>query len=227
MSAAAPKELNTYRKYWASRFGTAPFLPMSRAEMDAARLGFLRRHHRHRRCLRRSPQLRHGHHGAVVRGAGISRRHHRAAGLAERRAVQAVRQAQPVLRHHRRQHGFDGEPLHLGQAHPQRRRVHARRQGRQAARIAASSSTRSARAKRSRMCPSSSAASRRRCAASRTSTTGARRFAAACLLDAKADLLVFGNAERQICEIAHRLAAGDDHHRDQRPARHRVRAQVA
>jgi uncharacterized radical SAM protein YgiQ len=28
------------------------------------------------------------------------------------------------------------------------------------------------------------------------------------LLDAKADLLVFGNAERQICDIAHRLAAG-------------------
>src|SRR5689334_464094 len=35
MSAALPKELNTYRKYWASRFGTAPFLPTSRAEMDA------------------------------------------------------------------------------------------------------------------------------------------------------------------------------------------------
>src|SRR5678815_4472483 len=35
MSAAAPKELNTYRKHWAARFGTAPFLPMSRAEMDA------------------------------------------------------------------------------------------------------------------------------------------------------------------------------------------------
>ena len=29
------------------------------------------------------------------------------------------------------------------------------------------------------------------------------------LLDAKADLLVFGNAERQICEIAHRLGAGE------------------
>ena len=28
------------------------------------------------------------------------------------------------------------------------------------------------------------------------------------LLDAKADLLVYGNAERQIAEIAHRLAAG-------------------
>jgi uncharacterized radical SAM protein YgiQ len=31
---AAP-ELFGYRKYWASRFGTAPFLPTSRAEMDA------------------------------------------------------------------------------------------------------------------------------------------------------------------------------------------------
>src|SRR6185437_4587183 len=29
------------------------------------------------------------------------------------------------------------------------------------------------------------------------------------LLDAKADLLIFGNGERQICEIAHRLAAGE------------------
>jgi uncharacterized radical SAM protein YgiQ len=29
------------------------------------------------------------------------------------------------------------------------------------------------------------------------------------LLDAKADLLVYGNAERQLCEIAHRLASGE------------------
>ncbi|MBL8396024.1 MAG: YgiQ family radical SAM protein [Candidatus Accumulibacter sp.] len=29
-----PRGLFSYRKYWASRFGTAPFLPMSRAEMD-------------------------------------------------------------------------------------------------------------------------------------------------------------------------------------------------
>ncbi len=33
--ARAAKPLTSYRKYWASRFGTAPFLPMSRAEMDA------------------------------------------------------------------------------------------------------------------------------------------------------------------------------------------------
>ncbi len=29
-----PKLLSSYRKHWAQRFGTAPFLPMSRAEMD-------------------------------------------------------------------------------------------------------------------------------------------------------------------------------------------------
>ena len=28
------KPLNSYRKYWAARFGTAKFLPMSRAEME-------------------------------------------------------------------------------------------------------------------------------------------------------------------------------------------------
>src|SRR3954462_11526701 len=29
-----PRPLFSYRPYWAHRFGTAPFLPMSRAEMD-------------------------------------------------------------------------------------------------------------------------------------------------------------------------------------------------
>jgi uncharacterized radical SAM protein YgiQ len=32
--ARAAKPITSYRKYWASRFGPAPFLPMSRAEMD-------------------------------------------------------------------------------------------------------------------------------------------------------------------------------------------------
>ena len=32
--ARAAKPLTSYRKYWAARFGTAPFLPMSRTEMD-------------------------------------------------------------------------------------------------------------------------------------------------------------------------------------------------
>src|SRR5436190_23353823 len=29
------KNIFSYRKYWAARFGTAPYLPMSRAEMEA------------------------------------------------------------------------------------------------------------------------------------------------------------------------------------------------
>jgi len=32
--ARAAKPLSSYRKYWAARFGTAPFLPMSRTEME-------------------------------------------------------------------------------------------------------------------------------------------------------------------------------------------------
>jgi uncharacterized radical SAM protein YgiQ len=36
--ARAAKPITSYRKYWAARFGTAPFLPMSRAEME--RLGW-------------------------------------------------------------------------------------------------------------------------------------------------------------------------------------------
>ncbi len=36
--ARAAKPLSSYRPYWAKRFGTAPFLPMTRAEMD--RLGW-------------------------------------------------------------------------------------------------------------------------------------------------------------------------------------------
>jgi uncharacterized radical SAM protein YgiQ len=32
--ARAAKPITSYRKYWAARFGTAPFLPMSRAEME-------------------------------------------------------------------------------------------------------------------------------------------------------------------------------------------------
>ncbi len=34
MHIETPKPLFSYRKHWAHRFGTAPFLPMSRAEMD-------------------------------------------------------------------------------------------------------------------------------------------------------------------------------------------------
>jgi uncharacterized radical SAM protein YgiQ len=35
MTASAPKTLFSWRRHWAQRFGTAPFLPMSRGEMEA------------------------------------------------------------------------------------------------------------------------------------------------------------------------------------------------
>ena len=79
-----------------------------------ARLGRLRHRARDRRRLRGSSQLRHGDHRPAARGAGLPRRHHRAAGLAIGGAVQGAGQAAAVLRRHRRQHGLDGQPLHGG-----------------------------------------------------------------------------------------------------------------
>ncbi len=55
---------------------------MSPRRDGRARLGQLRHHPRHRRRLRRSPQLRHGGGRPAAGGAGLPRRHHRPAGLA-------------------------------------------------------------------------------------------------------------------------------------------------
>ena len=60
-----------------------------RAPRCARSAGPVRRHHRHRRCLRRSSELRHGHHRARARSARIQGRHHRAAGLAQHRGFRA------------------------------------------------------------------------------------------------------------------------------------------
>ena len=35
IAQAPPKPINGYRKFWAQRFGIAPFLPMTRADMEA------------------------------------------------------------------------------------------------------------------------------------------------------------------------------------------------
>ena len=42
-AATAARPLFSYRPYWARRFGTAPFLPMSRAEMAAAAISRMAR----------------------------------------------------------------------------------------------------------------------------------------------------------------------------------------
>ena len=99
-----------------------------------ARLGAVRRHHRHGRCLRRSSELRHG-----ASSGGCSRSRGFKVGIIAQpdwhgtARLHEPRRAAAVLRRHRRQHGFDGEPLHLGSPGAQRRCVHAGRRGRQAA----------------------------------------------------------------------------------------------
>ena len=47
------------------------------------------------------------------------------------RGLPRARRAAPVLRHHRREHGFDGQSLYRGPARTQRRCLHARRCRRQ------------------------------------------------------------------------------------------------
>ncbi len=77
----SPRPLFGYRKFWAHRFGPAPFLPMSRAEMDT--LGW-------DSCdiilitgdaYIDHPSFRHGPDRPPARSPGLPRRHHQPAGL--------------------------------------------------------------------------------------------------------------------------------------------------
>ena len=221
------KPLFSYRKYWAHRFGTAPFLPMIARGDGRARLGRLRHHPRDRRRLCRPSELRHGDHRPAAGGAGLPRRHHRAAGLAERRAVQGAGRADAVLRRHRRQHGFDGQPLHRRPPAAPQRQLHAGRRRRQAARPLGRSSTPSAAARPIQDVPivlGGIEASLRRIAHYDYWSDKVRR---SILADAKADILLYGNAERAVVEVAHRLAAGEaprEHRRH--PRRGAVQARV-
>ena len=125
----------------------------------------------------------------------------------ERRAVQGAGQAEPVLRRHRRQHGFDDQPLHGRPEDPQRRRLHAGRRRRQAAGPRGASSTRQRCREAFKDVPivlGGIEGSLRRIAHYDYWSDKVRR---SILVDAKCDLLLYGNAERAIVEIAHRLAA--------------------
>ena len=129
-----PRSLFARRKHWAERFGTAPVLPTTRAEMDA--LGW-------DSCdvvlVTGDAYVDHPSFGMALvrpaaRGAGVPGRHPRAARLAQRRAVRGARAPDGHVGRHRRQHGLDGQPLHRRPAAAARRRLHARRRGRAAPR---------------------------------------------------------------------------------------------
>ena len=103
------------------RRGTAaPFLPMSRSEMFA--LGWVQ-------CdviiVTGDAYVDHPSFGMAIIGRVLEAQGLRVGIIAQPdwrspEALSRARSAAPVLWHHRRQHGLDGQPLHGGQAHPQR-----------------------------------------------------------------------------------------------------------
>jgi hypothetical protein len=113
MGSLMARDISTYRKHWAARFGTAPFLPMSRAEMDA--LGW-------DSCdvivVTGDAYVDHPSFGMAIIGRALEAQGFRVGIIAQPDWHSAEpsrpRATEPVLRHHRRKHGFDGEPLYLG-----------------------------------------------------------------------------------------------------------------
>ena len=96
------RDLFSYRKYWASRFGTAPFLPMSREEMDA--LGW-------DSCdvivVTGDAYVDHPSFGMAIIGRVLEAQGFRVGIIAQpdwrsTRGLRAARPAESVLRHHRR-----------------------------------------------------------------------------------------------------------------------------
>jgi uncharacterized radical SAM protein YgiQ len=209
MSAAAPKELNTYRKYSASRFGTAPFLPMSRAEMDE--LGW-------DSCdviiVTGDAYVDHPSFGMAIMGRLLEAQGFRVGIIAQPDwqsaepfkqlgkpnlffGITAGNMDSMVNRYtsDKRIRSDDAyTPGGLGGKRPDRSVVVYAQRAREAFKDVP-------------IVIGGIEASLRRIAHFDYWSEKVRRSV---LLDAKADLLVFGNAERQICEIAHRLAAGED-----------------
>src|SRR6187402_2904884 len=208
-AAAAPKELNTYRKHWAARFGTAPFLPMSRAEMDT--LGW-------DSCdiiiVTGDAYVDHPSFGMAIVGRLLEAQGFRVGIIAQpdwHSTRDFMKLGRPNLffgitggnmdsmvnryTSERRIRTDDAYTPHgAGGARPDRCVIVYSQRCREAAKDVP-------------IVIGGIEASLRRIAHFDYWSEKVRRSV---LLDAKADLLVFGNAERQICEIAHRLAAGED-----------------
>jgi uncharacterized radical SAM protein YgiQ len=208
MSAAQAKELHSYRKYWASRFGTAPFLPMSRAEMDE--LGW-------DSCdviiVTGDAYVDHPSFGMAIMGRLLEAQGFRVGIIAQPDwqsaepfkqlgrpnlffGITAGNMDSMVNRYtsDKRIRSDDAyTPGGQGGKRPDRSVVVYAQRAREAFKDVP-------------IVIGGIEASLRRIAHFDYWSEKVRRSV---LLDAKADLLVFGNAERQICEIAHRLAAGE------------------
>jgi uncharacterized radical SAM protein YgiQ len=207
----AASDITRYRKHWAERFGTAPFLPMSRAEMDA--LGW-------DRCdvilvtgdaYVDLPSFGMAIIGRVLEGQGF-----RVGIIAQpdwQSAEPFAALGRPTLffgitggnmdsmvnryTADRRRRSDDAyTPGGVGGRRPDRSVIVYAQRVREAFKDVP-------------IVIGGIEASLRRIAHFDYWSEKVRRSV---LLDAKADLLVYGSGERQVCEIAHRLAAGESIH---------------
>ena len=203
------RDIDGYRKYWAARFGTAPFLPMSRAEMERS-AGTAA-------TSSSSPAMPTSitRASAWPSSAGCSRRRAFASASSRSRTGTAPSRSRALGRAATCSSASPPATwTRWSTATPPTGACAATTPTRRAAR-AASGPDRSVivYAQRAReafkdvpIVIGGIEASLRRIAHFDYWSEKVRRSV---LLDAKADLLVYGNAERQICEIAHRLAAGE------------------
>jgi uncharacterized radical SAM protein YgiQ len=204
-------DLTAYRKHWAARFGTAPFLPVSRAEMDA--LGW-------DSCdviiVTGDAYVDHPSFGMAIVGRVLEAQGFRVGIIAQPDwhsasdfaalgrpnlffGITAGNMDSMVNRYtaDRRLRSDDAyTPGGVGGKRPDRSVIVYAQRAREAFRDVP-------------IVIGGIEASLRRIAHFDYWSEKVRRSV---LLDAKADLLVFGNAERQICAIAHRLAAGEAIH---------------
>src|SRR5262250_2348327 len=207
----AAKPLFSYRPYWAHRFGTAPFLPMSRAEMDA--LGW-------DACdvvlVTGDAYVDHPSFGMAIVGRLLEAQGFRVGCIAQPDwhstadferlgapnlffGITAGNMDSMVNRYtaDRRIRSDDAyTPGDVGGMRPDRSVIVYAQRAREAFRDVP-------------IVIGGIEASLRRIAHFDYWAEKVRRSV---LLDAKADLLVYGNGERQICELAHRLAAGESIH---------------
>jgi len=202
------RDITGYRKFWAERFGTAPFLPMSRAEMDL--LGW-------DSCdviiVTGDAYVDHPSFGMAIVGRVLEAQGFRVGIIAQpdwHSATAFAALGRPNLffgitggnmdsmvnryTAERRVRSDDAyTPEGAGGMRPDRSVIVYAQRAREAFRDVP-------------IVVGGIEASLRRIAHFDYWSEKVRRSV---LLDAKADLLVYGNGERQICEIAHRLAGGE------------------
>jgi uncharacterized radical SAM protein YgiQ len=210
-SMQTARDITGYRKYWAERFGSAPFLPMSRAEMDL--LGW-------DSCdvivITGDAYVDHPSFGMAIIGRVLEAQGFRVGILAQPDwhsadafaalgrpnlffGITAGNMDSMVNRYtaDRRLRSDDAyTPGGVGGRRPDRSVIVYAQRAREAFRDVP-------------IVIGGIEASLRRIAHYDYWSEKVRRSV---LLDAKADLLVYGNGERQICELAHRLAAGESIH---------------